>query len=203
MIFWRLIILSGQNDCKFNYMLTVCLGSFHCIALHVFTVYNFKCNYGACFLSMVPFFLHRSSPEKQIVIRKISLETYSILFFSFFNWEIIFFLSNDYKPILSVGKGKNLRNPNLANTHKCNCHDMNWNDMDIQKVLLLIKEHGTSLFNFKLYFPSRSATLRENFSRDCGIEEPFLEASLEASDFENAPSKENIFRLKKPQQISY
>ena len=55
----------------------------------------------------------------------------SILFFSFFNWEIIFFLSNNYKPILSVGKGKNLRNPNLANTHKCNCHDMNWNDMDI------------------------------------------------------------------------
>ena len=62
---------------------------------------------------------------------QMSLETYSVLFFSFFNWEIIFFLSNNYKPILSVGKGKNLRNPNLANTHKCNCHDMNWNDMDI------------------------------------------------------------------------
>ena len=44
-----------------------------------------------------------------------------------------YFLSvkQNYKPILSVGKGKNLRNPNLANTHKCNCHDMNWNDMDI------------------------------------------------------------------------
>ena len=50
---------------------------------------------------------------------------------------------------------------------------MNWNDMDIQKVLLLIKEHGTSIFYFKLYFPLRSVTLRENFSRDRGIEEPF------------------------------
>ena len=29
------------------------------------------------------------------------------------NWEIIFFLSNNYKPILGVGKGKNFRNANL------------------------------------------------------------------------------------------
>ena len=69
--------------------------------------------------------------------------------------------------------------------------------MDIQKVLLLIKEHGTSLFRFKLYFPLRSATLRENFSRDRGIKEPFREASIEVSDFENTPSKEKISRLKK------
>ena len=47
------------------------------------------------------------------------------------NWEIVFFLSNNYKPILSVGKGKNLRNTVLANSHKGNSHDMNWNDMDI------------------------------------------------------------------------
>ena len=40
MIFWRLIILSGQNDCKFNYMLTVCLGSFLCIALHICLISN-------------------------------------------------------------------------------------------------------------------------------------------------------------------
>lgn len=105
MIFWRLIIVSRQKDCKFNYMLILCSGSFLSTALHILTVYNFTCR-GA-------FFLHRSSPEKQIVIRKISLETYSILFFSFFNWEIIFFLSNNYKPILGVGKGKNFRNANL------------------------------------------------------------------------------------------
>ena len=69
--------------------------------------------------------------------------------------------------------------------------------MDIQRVLLLIKEHGTSLFRFKLYFPLRSATLRENFSRDRGIKEPFREASIEVTDFENTPSKEKISRLKK------
>ena len=28
---------------------------------------------------------------------------------------------------------------------------MNWNDMDFLKVLLLIKEHGTSLFYFILF----------------------------------------------------
>ena len=44
---------------------------------------------------------------------------------------------------LSEGKGKSFRNVNSANTHK---------------VLLLIKEHGTFLFHFKLHFPLRSAT---------------------------------------------
>ena len=90
-----------------------------------------------------------------------------------------------------------MRNAILANSHKYNCHDMNWNDMDIQKVLLLIKEHGTSLFCFKLYFPLRSATLRETFSRDREIKEPFWEAFVEASDFENTLSKEKICKLKK------
>ena len=58
-------------------------------------------------------------------------------------------------------------------------------------------EHGTSIFYFKMYFPLRSVTLRENFSRDLGIKEPFWEAFVEVSDFENTPSKENICRLKK------
>lgn len=40
--------------------------------------------------------------------------------------------------------------------------------------------------------------MRENFIRDRGIKEPFLEPSMEASDFENAPSKEDICRLNKP-----
>ena len=40
--------------------------------------------------------------------------------------------------------------------------------------------------------------MRENFSRDRGIKEPFWEPSMEASDFENAPSKEDICRLNKP-----
>ena len=60
-----------------------------------------------------------------------------------------------------------------------------------------MNEHGTSLFYFKMYFPLRSVTLRENFSRDLGIKEPFWEASVEVSDFENTPSKEKICRLKK------
>ena len=40
--------------------------------------------------------------------------------------------------------------------------------------------------------------MRENFIRDRGIKEPFWEPSMEASDFENAPSKEDICRLNKP-----
>ena len=56
MIFWRLIIVSRQKDCKFNYMLILCLGSFLSNALHILTVYNFTCNYGACFKNWVPFF---------------------------------------------------------------------------------------------------------------------------------------------------
>ena len=60
-----------------------------------------------------------------------------------------------------------------------------------------MNERGISLFYFKMYFPLRSATFRENFSRDRGIKEPFREASVEASDFENTPSKEKICRLKK------
>ena len=60
-----------------------------------------------------------------------------------------------------------------------------------------MNEHGTSLFYFKMYFPLRSATLRENFSRDRGIKEPFREAFVEASDFESTPGKEKICRLKK------
>ena len=60
-----------------------------------------------------------------------------------------------------------------------------------------MNEHGTSIFYFKMYFPLRSVTLRENFSRDLGIKEPFWEAFVEVSDFENTPSKENICRLKK------
>ena len=55
-----------------------------------------------------------------------------------------------------------------------------------------MNEHGTSLFYFKMNFPLRSATFRENFSRDRGIKEPFREASVEASDFESTPSKEKI-----------
>ena len=40
--------------------------------------------------------------------------------------------------------------------------------------------------------------MREHFfSRDRGIKEPFWEPFLEASDFENAPSKEDICRLNK------
>ena len=39
---------------------------------------------------------------------------------------------------------------------------------------------------------------RENFSRDRGIKEPFWEPFMEASDFENAPSKVEICRLNKP-----
>ena len=60
-----------------------------------------------------------------------------------------------------------------------------------------MNEHGTSLFYFKMYSPLRSVTLRENFSRDRGIKEPFREASVEVSDFESTPSKEKICRLKK------
>ena len=49
MIFWRLIIVSRQKYCKFNNMLILCLGSFLSTALHILPVYNFTCNYGACF----------------------------------------------------------------------------------------------------------------------------------------------------------
>ena len=55
MIFWRLIIVSRQKDCKFNYMLILCLGSFLSNALHILTLYNFTCNYGACFKNGCPF----------------------------------------------------------------------------------------------------------------------------------------------------
>ena len=50
--------MSGQNDCKFNYMLTVCLGSFLCIALHICIISNVIMVHVS--LSMVPFF----SPSK-------------------------------------------------------------------------------------------------------------------------------------------
>ena len=40
--------------------------------------------------------------------------------------------------------------------------------------------------------------LRENFSQNRGIKEPFWEPSMEVSDFENAPSKEKMRRLNKP-----
>ena len=147
---------------------------------------------------MVPFFSMGAHHRSKLSFSREWVWEPTVYHFSpSWNWELIFFLSNNYKPILSVGKGKNLRNAILANSHKYNCHDMNWNDMDIQKVLLLIKEHGTSLFCFKLYFPLRSATLRETFSRDREIKEPFWEAFVEASDFENTLCKEKICKLKK------
>ena len=49
MIFWRLIIVSRQKDCKFDNMLILFLGSFLSTTLHILTVYSFTCNYGACF----------------------------------------------------------------------------------------------------------------------------------------------------------
>ena len=62
MIFWRLIIVSRQKDCKFDNMLILFLGSFLSTTLHILTVYSFTCNYGACFRKKGTFFLHRSSP---------------------------------------------------------------------------------------------------------------------------------------------
>ena len=56
MIFWRLVIVSRQKDCKFNYILILCSGSFLSVALHILTVYNFTCNYGACFQKWCLFF---------------------------------------------------------------------------------------------------------------------------------------------------
>ena len=41
--------MSKRKDCKFNYMLILCLGSFLSIALRFLTEYNLKCNYDACF----------------------------------------------------------------------------------------------------------------------------------------------------------
>ena len=37
-------------------MLMLCLGSFLSVALYIFTVYNFTCNYSVFFIRMVPFF---------------------------------------------------------------------------------------------------------------------------------------------------
>ena len=133
MIFWWLIFLSRQKDCKFNYMLILCLGSFLSIALHIFNVYNFTCNYGVCVIRMVPFFSIRAQQRSKLSFSYKWTWRPTVYHFSpSWNWEIIFFLSNNYKPILSEGKGKIFWNANIANTHKCNnCHDMNWNDLAI------------------------------------------------------------------------
>ena len=67
MIFWRLIIVSRQRDCQLNYIFSINnLPSviFVSTALHILTVYNFTCNYGACFVKTVLFFLNWSLPEK-------------------------------------------------------------------------------------------------------------------------------------------
>ena len=83
-VFQRLIIVSWLKDCKFYHVLILWLVSFPSIALNIFIVYNFTCNYGACFIKMVPFLLHRSSLGKQIVIfSQMSLDTNSVPFFSF------------------------------------------------------------------------------------------------------------------------
>ena len=129
MIFWRLIIFSWQKDGKFSYMLILCLGSFLSIA-H-FNVYISHVTYGACFIRMVPFFSMGVYQRNKLSFSREWVWEPTVYHFSpSWNWEIILFLSNNYKPILSVGKGKNLRNAILANSHKYNCHDMNWNDMD-------------------------------------------------------------------------
>ena len=125
MIFWRLIILSGENDCKFNYMLILllrvipwyCIGHF-CIISNVTMVHVAK--HGAFF---PPSELTREVNCHFFANELGDLQCTSFLFLQLGNY---FFLSNNYKPILSVGKGNNLRNANLANTNKCNCHDMNW-----------------------------------------------------------------------------
>ena len=54
---------------------------------------------------------------------------------------------------------------------------------------------GGSKFARKPVLTVGISGLRENFSRDRGIKEPFWEPkpSMEASVFENAPSKENKF----------
>ena len=51
------------------------------------------------------FFLHRSLSEEQMVIfSQMSLDTEH--FSLSWNWETIFFLSNNFKPIFGVGKVK-------------------------------------------------------------------------------------------------
>ena len=118
MIFWRLTIVSRQKDYKFNHMLILCLGSFLNIAFHLLIVYNFKCNYDTCFKKWCLF-----SPSE--FTREVHWDFFGHLTFSLsWNWEIISFLSNNYKPIFGVGKGKNFRNANLTNTHKFNRHDI-------------------------------------------------------------------------------
>ena len=47
-------------------MLILCLGSFLTIALHFLTVFNFTCNYGACFIKMVPFFSIRAHQRSKL-----------------------------------------------------------------------------------------------------------------------------------------
>ena len=101
----------------------LCLGSFLCIALHFLNVYNFKCNYGACFKKWCLF-----SPSELIRGADghfLTNEPGHRTFFSFLELGNYFpFLSNNFKPIFGVGKGKNVRNVDLKNSHKCNCHDI-------------------------------------------------------------------------------
>ena len=124
MIFWRLIIVSRQKDCKFNYMLILCLGSFLSIALHILTVYNFTCNYGACFKNGCLF--SPSELTREVNCHFLANELGYLTFFSFLELGNYFLSVKqfNYKPILGVEKGKNFRNANLTNTHKCNCHDI-------------------------------------------------------------------------------
>ena len=122
MIFWRLTIVSRQKDCKFNHMLILCLGSFLNIAFHFLIVYNFKCNYDTCFKKWCLF--SPSEFTREVNWDFLASELGHLTFSLSWNWEIISFLSNNYKPILGVGKGKNFRNANLTNTHKFNRHDI-------------------------------------------------------------------------------
>ena len=128
MIFWRLC--PGKKIV--NSITCWYFAKGHSLVLHIFTVYNFTCNYGICFIRMVPFFSMGAHHRSKLSFSREWVWELTVYHFSpSWNWEIIFSLSNNYKPILSVGEGKNLINAILANSHKYNCHDMNWNDMDI------------------------------------------------------------------------
>ena len=88
MIFWRLIIVSRQKDCKFNYMLILCLGSFLSIALHILTVYIFTCNYGACFKNGCLF--SPSELTREVNCHFLANELGYLTFFSFLELENYF-----------------------------------------------------------------------------------------------------------------
>ena len=111
--------MSGENDCKFNYMLTVCLG--HSIVL----LWTFS----LCIISnviMVHVAKHGAFFAPSELTREVNCHFFAnelgdlqCTIFLFLQLGNYFFLSNNYKPILSVGKGKKLRNANLANFTGC------------------------------------------------------------------------------------